>query len=144
MSLNRIDADRGEVKVMINLEDPDGSGLTVIPSSLTFTAAELQTTVRVTEMDDSFYTDPRIATLTLSATDYTSVTVTVEITDNDPRPPRIDLSVMPAVLDLVISEVVEVTVSVSVDARLVIGTTPFEVVDLIDPDNGSRARFIGF
>ena len=117
VSLNRIDADRGEVKVMINLEDPDGSGLTVSPSSLTFTAAELQTTVRVTEMDDSFYTDPRIATLTLSADGYTSVTVTVEITDNDPRPPRIDLSVMPAVLDLVISEIAEITVRVSVDAN---------------------------
>ena len=144
--LNRIDADRGEVKVMINLEDPDGSGLTVSPTSLTFTAAELQMTVRVTEMDDSFYTDPRIATLTLSADGYTSVTVTVEITDNDPRPPRIDLSVMPTVLDLVISEIAEITVRVSVDASLVIGPIPIppEVVDLIDPDNGSDSNSIGF
>ena len=143
VNLNRIDAGRGEVEVMIV---PEGGGLRLTMSTpvLTFDSTTESQTITVEVEDDSVYEDVRTGTVTLMADGYASVTVTVEITDNDPRPPRIDLSVMPAVLDLVISEIAEVTVSVEIDASLVIGPIPFEVVDLIDPDNGSRARFIGF
>ena len=115
---NRIDADRGTVTVMINLEDPDGSGLTVSTSSLTFTAAELQTTVRVTEMDDSFYTDPRIATLTLSATGYASTMVTINITD-DELPP-IGLRVTPPELEIVRGTEMVLTITTATTATITI------------------------
>ena len=120
VSLNRIDADRDTVTVTINLEDPDGSGLTVSASSLMFTAAELQTTVRVTEMDDSFYTDPRIATLTLSAEaeGYTSVTVSVTITD-DELPP-VELLVTPPELEIVRGTEMVLTITTATTATITI------------------------
>ena len=81
VSLSRIDTNNGTVTVTINLQE--GSELTVMPSSLEFTGTETQTvTVTATNVGGD-YTDIRNETLTLTADDYTTATVTVEITDDD-------------------------------------------------------------
>ena len=118
VNLNRIEAGRDTVKVTIELE---GSGLRVSPSSLTFSATKLQTTVTVTAINDSIYTGDREVTVTFEADDYASARVTVEITDDDPQP--IELAVAPTALNLVrFTTSTEIEVSVAVDAELDIET----------------------
>ena len=57
VSLNRIDAGRGSVTVMI---EPEGSGLTVSPSSLTFSRSSLgRQSITVDTTTDSTYTGDR-------------------------------------------------------------------------------------
>ena len=123
VNLNRIDAGRDTVTVTINLQE--GSELTVSPSSLTFSATKLQTTVTITAIDDSIYRGDREVTVTFEADDYASATVTVTIEEDDPQP-VIDLRVTPtatATLNLVrFTTSTEIEVSVAVDARLNIQT----------------------
>ena len=108
VSLKQIDADRGEVEVSINLE---GSGLAVSTTLLTFNSTKSQAvTVTATNNDDE-YMDNRSGTVTLTATDYTPATVTIEITD-DELPP-FELSVEPSPLKLVIGTPTELTIEVS-------------------------------
>ena len=80
VSLSRIPEGSGSVTVTINLQD--GSGLTVMPSSLEFTGTETRT-VTVEVLSDNLYIGDRNVMLTFTADDYTTATVTVEITDDD-------------------------------------------------------------
>ena len=118
VSLNRIPEGSDTVTVTINLQE--GSELTVSASSLRFTATELQTTVRVTAIDDNdMYMENRSEMLTLTADDYTTATVTVNITDDDPQP--IELEVRSSTdLDLVRFASTEITVSVDVATDLTV------------------------
>ena len=73
MSLNRIDAARDPVTVMI---EPEGSGLTVRESSLTFSRSSLGPKfITVQTTTDSTYTGDRRRILTLTARDYATTTV---------------------------------------------------------------------
>ena len=84
VSLNRIDADRGEVEVRIDLER---SGLTVSSPSLTFSRSSLgRQSITVDTTTDSTYTGDRSATLTLTARGYATTMVTVDIIENTPQP----------------------------------------------------------
>ena len=119
VNLNRIEAGRDTVTVAINLQE--GSELTVSPSSLTFSATKLQTTVTITAIDDRIYRGDREVTVTFEADDYASATVTVTIEEDDPQP-EIELAVAPTALNLVRFTSTEIEVSVGVDAILNIQT----------------------
>ena len=121
VSLSRIDAGRDTVTVTIKLQL--GSELTVVPSSLEFTGMETRTVmVRAKNDVDGEYIGIRDETLTLTADDYTTAMVTVEITDDDPQP--IGLKVTSSTdLDLVRFASTEITVRVVVDAVLNVETT---------------------
>ena len=83
VSLNRIDADRGTVTVMIK---PEGSGLTVSESLLMFSRSSPGPkfiTVRTTT--DRTYTGDRSRTLRLTADDYVTTMVMVTILENTPQ-----------------------------------------------------------
>ena len=119
VSLSRIDTDSGTVTVTINLQE--GSELTVIPSSLEFTGTETQTvTVTATNVGGD-YTDIRNETLTLTADDYTTAMVTVEITDDDLQP--IELIVVGTTKrNLVRFSTADITVNVDVATGLTVKT----------------------
>ena len=81
VSLNRIDAARDTVTVMI---EPEGSGLTVRESSLTFSRSGLSPQfITVETTNDSTYTGDSSRTLTLTAEGYATATVTVTIIEDD-------------------------------------------------------------
>ena len=119
VSLNRIPEGSDSVTVTINLQD--GSELTVMPSSLEFTDTEPQNvTVRVTNFGGD-YTDIRNETLTLTADDYTTAMVTVEITDDDLQP--IELMVVGTIKrNLVRFSTADITVNVDVATGLTVKT----------------------
>ena len=117
--VNRIDAGRDTVTVTIKL--PEGSGLNVSETSLTFDGTESQT-VTVTATNNNDYTGDREVRLTFSATGYMPATVTVTIKEDDPQP-EIELAVAPTALNLVrFTTSTEIEVSVAVDAELDIET----------------------
>ena len=115
VSLSRIDAGRGTVTVTIELE---GSGLRVSPSSLTFSATKLQTTVTVIATEDTGYTGNRDATLTLTADGYPPAMVTVTILENDL--PLLGLSVEPPAVEVVTGASTPLSISVSTTATITI------------------------
>ena len=112
VSLSRIPEGSGSVTVTINLQE--GSELTVSPPSFTLNSTKPET-VTVEVKDDMEYNGIRDETLTLTADDYATATVTVNITDDDPQP--IGLNVMPTELSLVrfASTMIGVTVGVAAD-----------------------------
>ena len=83
VGLTRIEVGRGTVT--IDIVPVEGSGLTVSPSSLTFSDTEPQT-VTVTATNDDLYTGDRNATVTFTADNYAMATVMVEITDDELQP----------------------------------------------------------
>ena len=110
--LNRIDAGRGQVEVMIDLE---GSGLTVSASSLTFSTTETEPqTVAVTATNDV-----GTATVTFTAAGYTTATVTVEITPA----PAIVLSVTPSPLEIVSGMSAELMLTATPTATITISSS---------------------
>ena len=117
VSLNRIDADRGEVEVRIDLER---SGLTVSSPSLTFRRSSLgRQSITVDTTTDSTYTGDRSATLTLTARGYATTMVTVDIIENTPQP--IELNVRGLTdLSLVRFTSTEIGVNVGVAADLTV------------------------
>ena len=115
--LNRIDAARDTVTVTINLQE--GSELTVVPSSLEFTDTETRTVmVRAKDDVNDEYRGIRDETLRLTADDYAMAMVTVEITDNDPQPIRLEVG--STELSLVRFASTEITVSVDIAADLTV------------------------
>ena len=108
--LTRIEA--GEVTV--NLAGT-GSELEVSPSSLTFTNTDPQP-VTVTVTKNPVYIGDRRTTLILTADDYTTETVTVDIMEDQDQP--IEISVSPTVVNLMSFERTRITVSVDVSARI--------------------------
>ena len=119
VGLTRIEVGRGTVT--IDIVPVEGSGLTVSPSSLTFSDTEPQT-VTVTATNDDLYTGDRNATVTFTADNYAMATVMVEITDDELQP--IELLVRSSTeLDLVTFETADITVSVAVAATLNVVTT---------------------
>ena len=116
VSLNRIDAGRDTVTVMI---EPEGSGLTVSESSLTFSRSSLSPqSITVDTTTDSTYTGDRRRTLTLTAAGYPSTSVTVNIRENTPQP--ITLEGVPTELSLVRFTSTMIGVSVDIDADLTV------------------------
>ena len=117
VNLNRIDAGRGSVTVMI---EPEGSGLTVSESSLTFNRSSLGPQfITVDTTTDSTYTGDRSATLTLTADDYATTMVIVTILENTPQP--IELKVVGSTeLSLVrfTSTMIKVNVKVAADMAI--------------------------
>ena len=114
VGLNRIGVDEVTVNIVA------AEGLSVMPSSLTFDDRESKTvTVRAT--NNEVYTVDRSSTLTLSATNYVTEIVMVNIMEDDP-PPRIALNVTPTDLNLVRFGTGEIEVSVEIDAMLGIQT----------------------
>ena len=122
VSLNRIDADRGEVEVSINLE---GSGLAVSTTLLTFRTTEIKTIVVTATNNDDKYMDNRSGTVTLTAMGYVTATVTVEITD-DELPP-IELSVEPSPLMIVTEMSAILTIEVQTTATIMISSSNTEI-----------------
>ena len=122
VSLNRIEAGR-EVTVRVTIDPTAGSELTVSPSSLTFSATKLQTTVTITAIDDSIYRGDREVTVTFAADDYASATVTVTIEEDDPQP-QIVLEVEPPALEIVTGESTPISIMVSTTARITITSDP--------------------
>ena len=120
VSLNRIDAARDTVTVMI---EPEGSGLTVRESSLTFSRSSLgRQSITVDTTTDSTYTGDRRRILTLTARDYTTTMVIVTILENTPQ--SIGLEVKgPTELGLVIFTSTVIEVNVDVDATLNVETS---------------------
>ena len=120
VSLSRIEA--GRVTVGVTIDPTDPTALALSTTLLTFTDTGTQTvTVRAKNVD-GFYMPNRDRTLTFTADDYTTATVTVEITDDEPQP--IGLKVTSSTdLDLVRFASTEITVRVVVDAVLNVETT---------------------
>ena len=118
--MNRIDAARDTVTVMI---EPEGSGLTVRESSLTFSRSSLgRQSITVDTTTDSTYTGDRRRILTLTARDYTTMMVIVTILENTPQ--SIGLEVKgPTELGLVIFTSTVIEVNVDVDATLNVETS---------------------
>ena len=114
VSLNRIDADRDEVEVRIDLE---GSGLTVSSPVLTFNTTELQS-ITVQTTTDSTYTGDRSRMLTLTARGYATTMVMVDIIENTPQP--ITLEGVPTELSLVRFTSTMIGVRVDIDADLTV------------------------
>ena len=83
VSLSRIEADR-DVTVTVTIMNPlEGSGLTVNRSSLTFSSSLVKTQfITVDTTTDNTYTGDRSATLTLTADNYATKTVTITILEN--------------------------------------------------------------
>ena len=108
VSLTRIEAS----EITVNIAAAEG--LTVVPSSLEFTDTETRT-VMVTATDADDYIGDRSRTLTLTADDYATATVTVNIIEDTPQP--IGLSGVPTELSLVrfTSTIIEVSVEVAAD-----------------------------
>ena len=116
VGLNRIDAGRGSVTVMI---EPEGSGLTVSESSLTFSSSLGPQSITVDTTTDSTYTGDRSATLTLTADDYATTMVIVTILENTPQP--IELKVVGSTeLSLVRFTSTMIKVNVKVAAEMTI------------------------
>ena len=122
VSLNRIDADRGEVEVSIDLE---GSGLAVSTTLLTFRTTEIKTIVVTATNNDDKYMDNRSGTVTLTAMGYVTAMVTVEITD-DELPP-IKLSVEPSPLMIVTEMSAILTIEVQTTATIMISSSNTEI-----------------
>ena len=122
VSLNRIEAGR-EVTVRVTIDPTAGSELTVSPSSLTFSATKLQTTVTITAIDDRIYRGDREVTVTFAADDYASATVTVTIEEDDPQP-QIVLEVEPPALEIVTGESTPISITVSTTAMITITSDP--------------------
>ena len=117
VSLSRIP--EGSSSVMVTIKLPEGSGLKVSPSSLTFSATKLQTTVTVTAINNSIYTGDREVTLTFEADDYTTARVTVNITEDDLQ--TIELMVVgTTALNLVRFSTTDITVRVNVATGLTV------------------------
>ena len=114
VSLSRIRADRGTVTVTI-MNPLEGSGLTVSSPVLTFSSS-LVGTLTVDTTTDNTYKPDRSATLTLTADNYATETVTITILENTPQP--VELMVVPTKLSLVRFTSTEIAVSVGVDATL--------------------------
>ena len=113
VSLNRIDAARDTVTVTIK---PEGSGLTVSPSSLMFSRSSLgRQFITVQTTTDRTYTGDRSRMLTLTARGYATTMVTVDIIENTPQ--TITLDGVPTELSLVrfTSTMIEVSVDVAAD-----------------------------
>ena len=113
--LTRIEA--GD-EVTVNLagsSDLEGFSLSVSPSSLTFTNKDPKR-VTVTAGNDEVYIGDRRTTLILTADDYTTEMVTVNIREDEDQP--IEISVSPTVVNLMSFERTRITVSVDVSARI--------------------------
>ena len=123
VSLSRIEADR-DVTVTVTIMNPlEGSGLTVNRSSLTFSSSLVATQfITVDTTTDNTYTGDRSATLTLTADNYATKTVTITILENTLQ--QIGLKVISSTeLNLVRFTSTEIAVRVGVDATLNVETT---------------------
>ena len=99
--------------------EPEGSGLTVSPSSLTFSSSSLGPQfITVDTTTDSTYTGDRSATLTLTADDYATTMVIVTILENTPQ--TITLEGVPTELSLVRFTRTMIGVRVDIDADLTV------------------------
>ena len=116
VSLNRIDAARDTVTVTIK---PEGSGLTVSPSSLTFSRSSLGPQfITVDTTTDRTYTGDRSRMLTLTARGYATTMVMVDIIENTLQSIRLDG--VPTKLSLVRFTSTMIEVSVDIDADLMV------------------------
>ena len=114
--VNRIPEGSSSVTVTINL--PEGSELTVIPSSLEFTGTEMRT-VTVAATNNNDYTGDREERLTFMASGYAPAMVTVNITEDDLQ--TIELMVVgTTALNLVRFSTTDITVSVDVATDLTV------------------------
>ena len=116
--------------------------MSVSSPSLTFTNMDTQT-VTVTAGNDEVYIGDRRTTLILTADDYTTETVIVNIREDEDQP--IEISVSPTVVNLMSFERTRITVSVDVSASITIELQG--VIELVGggrmisfdlADNGSR------
>ena len=102
-------------EVTINVEAPPG--LSVSASELTFSSSSPDPKViTVTAVEDDRYTGDRSETLILTADGYTSTTVTVNITEDDPRPVLVISEVSALAIDLAARATEALTVNVSAEA----------------------------
>ena len=119
--VNRIPEGSSSVTVTINLQE--GSELTVsspLLTFLTFTDTKTQTVIIKARNDvNDAYMVPRSEMLRLTADDYTTATVTVNITDNDPQP-QIVLEVEPPALKIVTEGSTQLSITVSTTATITI------------------------